>query len=304
MNLQPPGFVHKSKEGRMQSTASRLRWELSTIAQRLANLIQELPVKQRRDVPGVISFFPDYHWDEPSAGQIKMQIEIKRDYEEWFEVFKAVFVGAPDDLSRRIEEADQLLRTWIELGENYSIEPDSTSNERKLWAEAERFIRILEITEADGTSPPILIPDTNAIVGSPDPTRYRTITNGDTFTFMLLPTVLSELDVLKNHHRNADFRDKAKKAISRIKGWRRQGSLRNGVTVDRTITVRAVANEPDMQNTLKWLDKENRDDRIVASVIEAQSANPTARVMLVTGDINLMNKADVARIETAELDGA
>ena len=73
------------------------------------------------------------------------------------------------------------------------------------------------------------------------------------------------------------------------------------MTVSQTITVTAVAIEPDMQHTLTWLDKDNRDDRIIAAFLEVQSAYPTARVVLTTGDINLSNKADVARIETTEL---
>ena len=56
-----------------------------------------------------------------------------------------------------------------------------------------------------------------------------------------------------------------------------------------------------MLDTLTWLDKENRDDRIIASVLEVQSSYPTARVVLITGDVNLSNKADLARIETSEL---
>ena len=71
--------------------------------------------------------------------------------------------------------------------------------------------------------------------------------------------------------------------------------------VDRTITIKAIAIEPDMQDTLSWLDKENRDDRIIASVLEVQSSYPNALVVLVTGDVNLSNKADLGRIDTSEL---
>ena len=162
-------------------------------------------------------------------------------------------------------------------------------------------MEILAIIEASGPMPPVLIPDTNAIAGNPDPTQYRTITGDGSFIFLLLPTVLAELDDLKNTHRNPDFREKVNRVITRVKGWRKQGTLRNGVTVDRTITVKAVAIEPDMQDTLPWLDKENRDDRIIASVLEVQSSYPNARVVLITGDVNLSNKADLARIETSEL---
>jgi len=71
--------------------------------------------------------------------------------------------------------------------------------------------------------------------------------------------------------------------------------------VDKTITVRASSREPDFKNTLSWLDKDNNDDRIVASVLAQQAEFPSAQVILVSGDINLPNKADVALIETAEL---
>ena len=146
-----------------------------------------------------------------------------------------------------------------------------------------------------------LIPDTNALIGNPNPAQYRTIADNDRFIFLLLPTVIAELDTLKNTHRSDDFREKVTKVITRVKGWRNQGTLLDGVTVDKTITVKAGAIEPDMENTLTWLDRENRDDRIVASVLEIQSSYPNARVVVITGDINLANKMDLARIATADL---
>ena len=62
-----------------------------------------------------------------------------------------------------------------------------------------------------------------------------------------------------------------------------------------------IANEPDMKSSLSWLRGDVRDDRIIASVLELQSVNPVSRVILVTGDINLQNKADVAMIECIDL---
>ncbi|MDB5978273.1 MAG: hypothetical protein JWR07_5033 [Nevskia sp.] len=123
-----------------------------------------------------------------------------------------------------------------------------------------------------------------------------------TFEFLLLPTVLKELDGLKMLHRNPEVRDKAKRAITRIKGWRAQGPLLEGVIADKTIRIRAVHNEPDVSKSISWLDPKNEDDRIIASILQIQAARPTARVLLVTGDINLQNKADAAMIEIAELD--
>jgi predicted ribonuclease YlaK len=73
------------------------------------------------------------------------------------------------------------------------------------------------------------------------------------------------------------------------------------VTVDSYIKVSAAYQEPDMDNTLSWLDRDNCDDRIVASVLAVQAEHPNSKVTLVTGDINLQNKADAAFIEVKEI---
>ena len=286
----------------MPPIAERLQSDLEALTDRIADLVRELPIEHfDRYSSSVVFSVPDYYWGEATSEQLNDQLAIKRDYEEWFDIFKSVFANATDDLNRRIKEADSRIRQWIELESNWSISFDRAANEEELRADVTLFYEMLAILDANGPSATILIPDTNAIVGEPDPSHYKAIASDGTFVFLLLPTVLVELDELKINHRNPDFRKKVNKAITRIKGWRNQGSLREGVTVDRTITVKAVASEPKMDNTLSWLDENNRDDRIIASVLEVQSTYPTARVVLVTGDINLSNKADVARIETAEL---
>jgi hypothetical protein len=63
------------------------------------------------------------------------------------------------------------------------------------------------------------------------------------------------------------------------------------VSVARTFSV-----EPRFENTLPWLDPANRDDRLVAQAIEVMRAHPHSAVALVTRDINLTTKADVAEI--------
>ena len=286
----------------MPSIAARLQSDLDALTDRIADLVRELPIEHfDRDSGSVVFMDPDYCWGEATSEQLNDQLAIKRDYEEWFDIFKSVFAQATDDLNRRIKEADSRVRQWIELKPNWSISRDRAANEEKLRADVRLFHEMLAILDANEPAATILIPDTNAIIGEPSPIHYKGIASDDTFVFLLLPTVLAELDALKNNHRNPDFRKKVNKVIARVKGWRIQGGLREGVTVDRTITVKAVASEPKMGKTLSWLDENNRDDRIIASVLEVQTTYPNARVVLVTGDINLSNKADVARIDTAEL---
>jgi hypothetical protein len=61
--------------------------------------------------------------------------------------------------------------------------------------------------------------------------------------------VLSELDQIKMSRRDKDLGDKAQKVIQRLKGYRAQGSVRDGVTVDRTITVRMIPIEPPLPSS-------------------------------------------------------
>lgn len=58
-----------------------------------------------------------------------------------------------------------------------------------------------------------------------------------------------------------------------------------------------VATEPDFSNTLNWLNNDNMDDRIIASALEIQKQRTSSLVIIVTGDINLQNKAQMANLE-------
>lgn len=270
---------------------------------KLAGVFREIPVRRfYQEHDDILVVAPNYYWsDDITYEQKNLLLGIKRDYEQWIELLRSVFREATNDISRQIQEADNGFRKWLELRENWSLTADPDQNEAAFQNGISNFSQLITILEASGSSEVIIIPDTNSIVGNPDPLQYGAVAGSDKFTFLLLPTVLSELDDLKNLHRNPDFRDKVNKVVTRIKGWRTQGSLRGGVTVAKSICVRAIAAEPNMKNSLSWLDPENMDDRIVASVLEVQSAHPTDKVILVTGDINLTNKAEAAGICHGEI---
>ena len=195
-----------------------------------------------------------------------------------------------------------MYRAWLELDSNWSLTPHRDSNIQKFKEISKKLEKLIDVLDVDENGQIILIPDTNSLLISSDPKAYESIPGLEKYTFLLLPTVLGELDKLKILHRNPDVREKAQKAIKRIKGWRIQGSLTEGVTVNKTITVMAEHKEPNMRNTLSWLDDENADDRIIASVLSVQSSFPSSRVILVTGDINLQNKTNSAMIEIGELE--
>lgn len=146
----------------------------------------------------------------------------------------------------------------------------------------------------------ILIPDTNALIFSPAFHDWS-FDGIEKFEILLISTVLEELDRLKIEHRNPEVRDKAKRVIAQIKEYRRRGSLNEGVTVVKErVRLRSRATEPRVVETLPWLDPNSQDDRILASVIETMRTHVRSAVILVTSDINLQNKAELARIPFLE----
>lgn len=281
---------------------SRLRFRLDAIVADLINLTSSLATEYfERDGGGVVFVMPACHWASPSPLQASQQLKLKRDYDEWHELLSVVLHSATAALTHRLNTADERFRTWVELGSNWSLTSSSNKNRELLMASAQELYELVDILQASPGGEVILIPDTNTLVEHPDPVQYRQFAQGDAFTFLLLPSVLGELDELKINHRNQEIREAAKAAIRRIKGWRLQGSLRTGVTIDHSITVRAAHQEPSMSSTLSWLDSTVPDDRIVASTLNVQATSPGAVVVLVTSDINLQNKADAAAIQVAEL---
>jgi rRNA maturation endonuclease Nob1 len=285
------------------STLGRLKEELRGIEEQLAELVAISPVKWRTE-----SYFghiqivggPDYYFAEPTSDQLRLQLPLKASFERWFERFSLLYKRPPADLSENIEKAQGNLASWIELGgSNYDLRRDPALNASAARAACEPFYKFLDLLE--GGSEIVVIPDTNALIAAPDPLKYTSIAGTKEFTFLLLPTVLAELDNLKNFARDPTFRTKVGKVVRRIKGWRRQGSLHSGVTLHSTVSVRAIAQEPHVNATLSWLDPSNRDDRILASALEVEVQMPSAHVILVTGDINLQNKCEAAKLPHEEI---
>lgn len=282
------------------SLVRRLRQRLAIVVDEFSKLVGELSVYRKEKLPGVIHFAPEYSWTDISPSQRAVQLKVKRDYEPISELLRLVLRQAPEALTHQLDEVDKEFRIWLELSVNWSVKPDPKQNMDSFKSVLQEFEEIFSVLEKTGENAAILVPDTNSLLLNPDPVAYQAIANSATYIFMLLPTVLGELDRLQLEHKNPELRERAKKAITRIKGWRKQGSLQNGVKVDGTITVCARHNEPDMERTLSWLDGDISDDRILAAVLELFSEHPSARIVLVTGDVNLQNKADAALIETAE----
>ncbi len=286
----------------MSTMASKIKVQLQSIEDEFSPLLKEVPIEVLRRASGILFVAPDYYYGDLTPEQKNRQIGFIKRYDRMLEIVQLLFSGSPPDIQKEIQEADSELKKWLQFDSNWSISLDRDANDVEFRNAFNEFNSLIKVFDSALDHETILIPDTNILLEHVQPADYDRISRQERFTILLLPTVLAELDALKTNHRNESVRDKANAAIRTIKGWRNQGSLLAGITANKTITVRSVATEPKASFFPSWLDKENYDDRIIASVLQVSSELPNAEVFLVTGDINLQNKAEFASIEYMDKD--
>jgi hypothetical protein len=249
---------------------------------------------------GVVYVGPSRIHASPSADQKVKQCQLLQRYKDVMLMPRLLSQRAAQGDRKSFMQADLRILQRLELKDRSCLCGNKEKDIAGLKADAQKIKSILSILGAMSESEVIVIPDTSALIDHPFPQSYSSFIGISQFVFLLLPTVLGELDNIKNRNRSNDRGERARTAIRMISGFREQGSLRNGVAVNG-IRVRSESREPDMSTTLSWLDKDVGDDRIIAGALEVQLSSPSSRVVLVTLDINLANKADSARLEVIKI---
>jgi len=239
-----------------------------------------------------------YHWGNPVSDEFgRKQVVSLKIAKDFFEYYNLLLKHFTEGKVKSVQKKQKYILGLIQR----SVKAPSSIEKAKSYVDdtISNFIKILD--RLKNSQPQIvIIPDTNSLLKSPDPANYNYIAKQPSFEFLFTPTVTKELDKLKITHRDNDFRKKVNSVIKRIKGFRTQGSLIYGVTYQKSIMIRAIANEPKFDNLLEWLDKENDDDRLIATVLQEIIENPGNHTILVTSDINLQNKAEFAMINYCE----
>jgi len=145
------------------------------------------------------------------------------------------------------------------------------------------------LPSAHGGDERLLVADTSALLDRPDLQNWRI--DGSTWTVVLMPTVLSELDERKRDPRT---RDAAQTVIRQIEEFDRRGDTLTGVPLSGNLQFREIPVTPDMSRTLPWLRSDVADDVIVAGALELTWADLTAQIALAASDRNVRNKARLA----------
>lgn len=256
-----------------------------------------------------------YQWNPPSSGVLhtsgdhayrsldslgtQLQSKLFESYREFADLLEVLLKEQPERVRTShakhrktvLDAIEQDGHTW-----HRSIEEEWAFVSKALRAQIDSVTQLYVPSDA---APAVVVPDTNALLWNP---RLEDWTfESQPFDVCLVPVVLSELDSLKVNHRNEDVRQKAEGLIRRIKGYRDRGSLREGVTLRHGVSrIRSIAIEPDFKVSLPWLVADNADDRLVATFIEVMRKHPGSSVVLVTRDLNLQNKMELAQLPFSE----
>jgi rRNA maturation endonuclease Nob1 len=279
---------------------------------RLETLIYELldasKIGHSRDDPGsgIVWIGSSLYWDKLDNEGLIKQAKALKAFTSIYEIIEFIFSDKPSDTKSKIGEIKTSVMSFVDQKAGLLLweVPSSISEAKKTIQSSLVDLRsLLDSFKSTGEQGFIMIPDANALIRNPDIHTYGDDIGSNRYTIIFIPTVLSELDSLKIIRREEEFRKKVESVINRIKGFRQQGSLLDGVITYKTVTVKTIATEPNVKEVLSWLDENVSDDKIIATSLEIQRQNLGAKVVLVTSDINLQNKAEAARlpyIETPE----
>lgn len=268
---------------------------------RLINEYSHLhPVNRPGDLLVRINPSGDHSWDElPPAGK-QLQADLLAEVDRFSKLFRVLTQDLPPDVKRELDGVLSQIRTSVEQnGRTWWNTTTEAANEfAKL---VDQLVTTREAYSGLPSGEAVVIPDTNALLANPEIEGWR-FPGVKRFTLVLTPTILSELDSHKVNHRNESIRKKATKIIQKLKEYRRRGPVHEGVTVVAGhVSLRFIATEPDMSRSLSWFDPQNADDRFLASTLEILRTNMTTTVFIVTSDINMQNKAEMASIPFREV---
>lgn len=289
-----------------RTVLSNLRIEADLIQKLLKDLLSKSSIQRWYDPNTSPVMWMGGHFSWMSLGEEGRQIQahLLNEYRRFLAMAQVLLKGHPDTTIEKMNEADGCILEFIQQKDIlFKADP------RPYFESANQGIETLTdllnglYGRTDGMA--TLVPDTNALLFNPAIEKW-TFTDTPQFLLVLTAPVLSELDSLKINHRVESVREKAEKIIRQIKEYRRRAEwagrrLADGVELVSGISrIATLATEPRMSDSLPWLDPTNKDDRILANLIEVMRSNPRSPVWLVTRDVNLQNKADYANLPFVE----
>ena len=284
-----------------------LRTQGEKISEEGSRLLREFsrmhPVNRPGDSCVLISGSGDQFWDTLAPSGKRIQVSLLPEVDRFTGLVSVLTQNLPSGTKRNLLGSLKTIRSSIEQDDQtwWKTPEEAANGFRSLVG---NIIDSIDDFFDSSSGETFAIADTNALIGNPDIEHWQ-FENVESFTLILTPTILSELEKHKINHQNPDVRGKATSIIRKIKEYRRRGPLHNGVIVVRDkVKLQSIANEPNMSQSFSWFDATNADDHFLASAIEIMCAEPGRKIFIVTADINLQNKAEMACVPFREVPSA
>lgn len=234
-------------------------------------------------------------WGEKTKEQFNSQIKLKKMFYRLKELALLIGSNIPEDRLLDLNKSLTKIENWI----NMQGDPPSLSSKSSITRfddELELIVNFFNLLRTK-TSDIVFFPDTNTIIEYSEFSKYLKLTDYKKITIIILPTIISELDKLKLIHKNEEFRLKVTSIIRRLKGYRKQGDILEGVIIEKgKICLKMIAYEPIFENMPSWINKDNNDDKIIAGILDYQAKHLNSNCYLLSGDINMLNKAELSSI--------
>jgi rRNA-processing protein FCF1 len=271
----------------------------------LAELIEVSKVKKTvENDPGSGVVFIPLHWwrwlelkqeDRPLLGAARKSAE------KWLEACRVTLaLGGPEHLEEFGELQKTVRRIYIRGSNSDGPMSESLVENTRQVQEAidKQFALVDALPSAHEPKQLILVPDTNALLQDPDMESWQT--GNQKCTIMIVSQVQAELDTKKAG--STKVAEKAASLIRRFKEYSRRGDSLEGVPLSGARCFREVPIRPNMEQAPSWLDSSQPDDCILAATLELASNHLSSRVILVTRDRGLQNKARSAECPAIDVE--
>lgn len=271
----------------------------------LAELIEVSGVKKTvENDPGSGVVFIPLHWwrwldleqeDRPLLGAARKSAE------KWLEACRiSLTLSGPEHLKEFEELRETVQRIYIR-GSNSDgpLSEGLEENTRQVHEAIDMQLALIDsLPSAHEAEQLILVPDTNALLQDPDIENWQT--GNQTCTIVIVSQVQAELDAKKAG--SSKVAEKAASLIRRFKEYSRRGDSLEGVPLAGARCFREAPIRPNMEQAPSWLDSDQPDDRILAATLELAANHLSSRVILVTRDRGLQNKARSAECIAIDVD--
>jgi hypothetical protein len=238
---------------------------------------------------------PEYHkWEPLSVEGEDICFDLGREYSRFCELAAALIPNRESKARGNFLGKAVHVDTFLNRTSDPAPHGDADHQARRACQMVREQAEILDRLPKRASKTLCLVPDTNSLIDVPSPHAWD-------FAFgpvdmILFPTVLQELDDLKSRVASAPTAAAARKVIGWIRETTERGDAHRGVSILGDLRLRMVGAEPSRKGMPSWLQLDRNDDRLIASVLDISRSNLADRVVLVTGDLNVENKARFARI--------